>query len=117
MHRTYYDHVVANHTGDLSSGFVRRLASGQSGFNHIEACLHDIKRSERLSERCRGQELDLGWYQKDWRPFAGAGGVITCSKDMVSIGQTASSSISIYLHAQSILAGRRCGYEPFSCMA
>ena len=85
MHHTYYDHVLANRTGDLSSGFARRLPHGYSGFLDIEACRDDIKRSTRLSAKCRGQELDLGWFQTDWRSFAGAGGIITCSRDLVRL--------------------------------
>jgi CubicO group peptidase (beta-lactamase class C family) len=85
MTRSYYDIQSARSTSRLASGFGRRLSVGRSGVQDVWACLRDVReRRGVLSDECRGKEQALGWYSQQWRGIAGAGGVITCSKDMVS---------------------------------
>lgn len=86
MTRSHYDVSIAKATNHLASGFGRRVAPGRMAkLQDVEACEGDVqKRGGRLSDECRGEQQDLGWSIKHWRGIAGAGGVITCAKDMVS---------------------------------
>jgi CubicO group peptidase (beta-lactamase class C family) len=84
MKHTFYDIELARTTNHMLSGVGRSLPSDRAGFRDVDACWKDIKRDGRLSTQCRGDAQDLGWFQKDWTGVAGAGGVITCSKDMAS---------------------------------
>ena len=85
MTDSFYDIQAARATNRLASGFARRLSPGVSKVRDIRACLTDVQEHHGvLSDRCRGKEQALGWYARYWRGNAGAGGVITCSKDLVS---------------------------------
>jgi CubicO group peptidase (beta-lactamase class C family) len=85
MNDTYCDHRVARATGDLVSGFGRKLRNDQLTFKDVEAVRDSISKGDgKLDAECRGEEMDLGWFQKDWEMFIGVGGIITCAKDMVN---------------------------------
>jgi CubicO group peptidase (beta-lactamase class C family) len=82
MTQSCYDIELARLTGNLSSGFARKLSVGQSGVHDVERCKEDIKHARgKLSEEGRGMEHSLGWPVQQ---LAGPGGVITCAKDLVS---------------------------------
>jgi CubicO group peptidase (beta-lactamase class C family) len=82
MTQSHYNIEVARSTGNLSSGFARKLSVGQSGVHDVERCKEDIKHARgKLSEEGRGMEHSLGWPVQQ---LAGPGGVITCAKDLVS---------------------------------
>ena len=58
---------------------------GPLGVQDVWACLRDVhERLGVLSGGCRGKEQALDGHTRQWRGVAGAEGVITCSKDMVS---------------------------------
>lgn len=78
MNHTYYDPEAALATGDRTSGFSRI-------FNWT-ACARDVRKEGpiELGFECTGQVQDIGWIIEDYETNAGAGGVISCPKDMVS---------------------------------
>ena len=85
MTRSYYDLPMARATNQLVSGFGRHVLPGRSRVQDVEACWRDLgEHHGRLSDECRGDEQDLGWYAMHWQGIVGAGGVISCAKDMVS---------------------------------
>jgi CubicO group peptidase (beta-lactamase class C family) len=110
MTRSYYDIQSARSTSRLANGFGRRLSVGRSGVQDVRACLRDVReRHGVLSDECRGKEQVLGWYTRQWRGIAGAGGVITCSKDMVSWAQARGDSEGL----EVTWSHRSYGYKHF----
>lgn len=84
MNHSFYDIKLARATQELSSAFARKISIGQSGLQDVEVAWGDIKAGRRLSNEGRGSEQALGWPIQFWQGGAGAGGIITCSKDLVS---------------------------------
>lgn len=84
MNHSFYDIELARATQDLSSAFARKISIGRSGLQDVEVAREDIKAGRRLSNEGRGIEQALGWPVQFWQGGAGAGGIVTCSKDLVS---------------------------------
>jgi CubicO group peptidase (beta-lactamase class C family) len=90
MDNTFYDIEAARATGHLVSGFARRITSDRTGIEDADVCRQDIEmRGGKLSDEGRGIEQEIGWFQEHWQGTAGAVGVISCARDMVSRGLVA----------------------------
>lgn len=76
MNDTTYDLDKASRNGRRSDSWMRR------GMN-VSASVHDLERNE-FGKACQGEVVNIGWMKETTRD-AGAGGVITSAKDMVSL--------------------------------
>jgi CubicO group peptidase (beta-lactamase class C family) len=75
MNDTTYDVQEASRTGRRADSFMRRNMN-------LSACMDDLK-GKTFGKRCQGDVVDIGW-MKDTTRDAGAGGLITSARDMVS---------------------------------
>lgn len=75
MMDTTYDLDKATRSGRRSDSYVRRQ-------QNVSACEDDLA-GHKFGRECQGEVVNIGWMDgSGWD--AGAGGVITSAKDMVS---------------------------------
>lgn len=78
MTHSYYNSTEATLTGDRADSFLREGIDPN-------ACAEAWERTGRLSDVCLGKGVDVGWWTEGDGVFeAGAGGIVTCARDMVS---------------------------------
>lgn len=86
MNDTYYKIDAARATGRLVGGTARKNVDVKTCFDTlIGDGKWPGKKHNKLPESCYGDVVDIGWFTSNEQINAGAGGVITCAKDMVSL--------------------------------